>query len=83
MHTFTFTIVSALALFGAFVQAFWRLECQGNSGLARYMWLCPSFISHSNAAFDNSIDPLMAYNTIGDHVHSIKGGSGKPHFTTI
>ena len=50
--------VAALALRLRSVNAFWRLECQGQSGLAR-------------------LDPLMAFNTIGDHVHSVKGGSGE------
>lgn len=36
--------------------AFWRLLCDGSTGLAR-------------------MDPLMNPGTIGDHVHSIKGGS--------
>lgn len=42
------------------VRAFWRLECEGSTGLAR-------------------LDPLMSPGGIGDHVHSIKGGSGKSH----
>ena len=44
------------------------------------------FVSHANAFWrlecDGSVglarlDPLMNFGTAGDHVHSIKGGSGK------
>ena len=58
MYASLSSVITALALFELPVNAFWRLECDGNAGLAR-------------------LDPLMAFGTIGDHVHSIKGGSGK------
>ena len=58
MRVTLFTVTVALALLETPVEAFWRLECEGISGLAR-------------------MDPLMAYDAIGDHVHSIKGASGK------
>ena len=60
MYSFLALTVTALALCVARVQGFWRLECEGSTGLAR-------------------LDPLMSYNAIGLHVHSIKGGSGKSH----
>ena len=41
--------------------AFWRLLCDGSTGLAR-------------------MDPLMNPGTIGEHAHSIKGGSGESQF---
>lgn len=58
MHSLRVFTIAALAPLLGSVNAFWRLECQGSSGLAR-------------------LDPLMAFDTVGDHVHSIKGGSGE------
>ena len=60
MHSLPVLTVAALAPLLGSVHAFWRLECQGSTGLAR-------------------LDPLMAFDAVGDHVHSIKGGSGE-HF---
>ena len=50
--------LTVLALSVTQANAFWRLECEGSTGIAR-------------------LDPLMSFGGIGDHVHSIKGGSGK------
>ena len=58
MYSFRCFAVAALALCVIKANGFWRLECQGSTGLAR-------------------LDPLMSYNSIGQHVHSIKGGSGR------
>lgn len=49
-------------------------------------------LGHANAFWrllcDGSVglarmDPLMNYGTVGDHVHSIKGGSGKSRHQPI
>jgi len=52
-----------------------------NLGRANAFWrlLCDASVGLA------SMDPLMNYGTVGDHVHSIKGGSGKSrqHFIRI